>query len=54
MLRTAAKHAYINGRIIVFIEPIALYMTKDLHKIKIMGGLLIIPAQMRNMKLANM
>jgi len=34
MLRTAAKHAYRNGRIIVFIEPIALYMTKDLHKSK--------------------
>ena len=34
MLRTAAKHAYMNGRIIVFIEPIALYMTKDLHKNK--------------------
>ena len=34
MLRTAAKHAYMNGRIIVFIEPIALYMSKDLHKNK--------------------
>ena len=34
MLRTAVKEAYKNGRIIVFIEPIALYMTKDLHKAK--------------------
>jgi 2-oxoisovalerate dehydrogenase E1 component len=34
MLRTASKHAYKNGRIIVFIEPIALYMTKDLHEDK--------------------
>ena len=34
MLRTAVKEAYKNGRIIVFIEPIALYMTKDLHKLK--------------------
>ena len=34
MLRTAVKHAYKNGRIIVFIEPIALYMVKDLHKNK--------------------
>ena len=34
MLRTAVKEAYKNGRIVVFIEPIALYMTKDLHKVK--------------------
>ena len=34
MLRTAVKEAYKNGRIVVFIEPIALYMTKDLHKAK--------------------
>ena len=34
MLRTAVKEAYKNGRIIIFIEPIALYMTKDLHKAK--------------------
>jgi len=34
MLRTAVKEAYKNGRIIVFIEPIALYMTKDLYKAK--------------------
>ena len=34
MLRTAVKEAYKNGRIVVFIEPIALYMTKDLHKTK--------------------
>lgn len=31
MLRTCAKLAYEQQRIIVFIEPIALYMTKDLH-----------------------
>jgi len=31
MLRTAIREAYENGRLIVFIEPIALYMTKDLH-----------------------
>ena len=29
MLRTAVREAYYNGRIVVFIEPIALYMTKD-------------------------
>ena len=32
MLRTATKEAYTNGRIVVFIEPIALYMVKDLHQ----------------------
>ena len=31
MLRTAVREAYENGRVIIFIEPIALYMTKDLH-----------------------
>ena len=34
MLRTAVKEAYKNGRIVIFIEPIALYMKKDLHKAK--------------------
>ena len=34
MLRTAVMEAYENGRIVVFIEPIALYMTKDLYKPK--------------------
>lgn len=32
MLRTCAKLAYQQQRIIAFIEPIALYMVKDLHK----------------------
>ncbi|MEE2876571.1 MAG: thiamine pyrophosphate-dependent enzyme [Candidatus Neomarinimicrobiota bacterium] len=31
MLWTVAREAHENGRISVFIEPIALYMTKDLH-----------------------
>lgn len=31
MLRTCVREAHENGRICVFIEPIALYMTKDLH-----------------------
>ena len=31
MLRHSVRQAYENKRIIVFIEPIALYMTKDLH-----------------------
>lgn len=32
MLRTCARLAYEEQRIIVFIEPIALYMTKDLYR----------------------
>ena len=31
MLRTAVREAHENGRITVFVEPIALYMKKDLH-----------------------
>ena len=34
MLRTSVREANENGRIVVFIEPIALYMTKDLHVVK--------------------
>ena len=34
MLRTAIREAYENGRVVVFVEPIALYMKKDLHKSK--------------------
>jgi 2-oxoisovalerate dehydrogenase E1 component len=34
MLRTAVRQAYENGRVIVFVEPIALYMKKDLHNAK--------------------
>lgn len=32
MLRTCLKMAQHEGRVVVFLEPIALYMTKDLHK----------------------
>ncbi|MEA1882266.1 MAG: thiamine pyrophosphate-dependent enzyme [Candidatus Marinimicrobia bacterium] len=31
MLRTAVRRAHENGRVVIFVEPIALYMTKDLH-----------------------
>ena len=34
MLRTAVREAYENGRVVVFVEPIALYMTKDLYRPK--------------------
>lgn len=32
MLRTCLKLAHEEGRVVVFLEPIALYMTKDLHE----------------------
>lgn len=31
MLRTCMRLAYEEGRVVVFLEPISLYMTKDLH-----------------------
>ena len=34
MLRTAVREAHVNGRVVVFVEPIALYMIKDLHEQK--------------------
>ncbi len=34
MLRTAAAMARVNGRVVAFLEPIALYMTKDLYEPK--------------------
>ena len=34
MLRTSVREAYEHGRIVVFIEPIALYMLRDLHVAK--------------------
>ena len=32
MLRTLAALAQVDGRVSIFLEPIALYMTKDLHE----------------------
>lgn len=32
MLRTCARYAWEKGRVVVFVEPIALYMTRDLHE----------------------
>ena len=32
MLRTCIRLAYEQGRVVIFLEPIALYMTKDLHE----------------------
>jgi 2-oxoisovalerate dehydrogenase E1 component len=32
MLRSCVREAYLNGRIAIFLEPIALYMMKDCHE----------------------
>jgi 2-oxoisovalerate dehydrogenase E1 component len=32
MLRTAVREAHEHGRVVIIVEPIALYMTKDLHE----------------------
>ena len=32
MMRTCAREAWENGRVIIYVEPIALYMTRDLHE----------------------
>ena len=32
MMRACVREAYEKGRVVVFVEPIALYMTKDLHE----------------------
>ena len=44
MLRTCAALAKVNGRVVAFLEPIALYMTKDLHEEKDGGWLFPYPA----------
>jgi 2-oxoisovalerate dehydrogenase E1 component len=41
---TCAKAAYENGRVVVFIEPIALYMTRDLHDANDKGWCFSYPA----------
>jgi 2-oxoisovalerate dehydrogenase E1 component len=43
MLRTEAALARVDGRVVVFLEPIALYMTKDLHEDKDGGWLFPYP-----------
>ena len=44
MLRTAAALARVSGRVVAFLEPIALYMTKDLYEDKDGGWLFPYPA----------
>ncbi len=43
MLRTCAALARVDGRVVLFLEPIALYMTKDLHQPKDGGWLFPFP-----------
>lgn len=43
MLRTCVRLAYEEGRVVVFLEPIALYMTKDLHQVGDNGWLFDYP-----------
>ncbi len=45
MLRTCFALAAIDGRVVLFLEPIALYMTKDLHEPKDGGWLSSYPSQ---------
>lgn len=51
MLRTCAKEAYENGRVVVFVEPIALYMTRDLHETNDKGWCFNYPATDESIKL---
>jgi 2-oxoisovalerate dehydrogenase E1 component len=47
MLRTCAALAKVDGRVVVFLEPIALYMAKDLHAPRDNGWLFDYPAPER-------
>lgn len=51
MLRTAAALAKVDGRVVLFLEPIALYMTKDLYEPKDNGWLFEYPAPDRTISL---
>ena len=44
MLRTCAALARVEGKVVIFLEPIALYMTKDLHEPRDGGWLFDYPA----------
>ncbi|MEE4639410.1 MAG: transketolase C-terminal domain-containing protein [Wenzhouxiangella sp.] len=50
MLRTMAALASVDGRICALIEPIALYMTKDLHEPEDGGWLFAYPAPDRSLE----
>lgn len=44
MMRACVREAFEKGRVIVFVEPIALYMTKDLHQSEDKGWSFAYPA----------
>lgn len=45
MLRTCMDEAYLKGRVCIFLEPIALYMTKDIHEAGDQGWSHVYPSQ---------
>jgi 2-oxoisovalerate dehydrogenase E1 component len=51
MLRTCAALARVEGKVVAFLEPIALYMTKDLHEPKDGGWLFDYPVPTRSVPL---
>jgi 2-oxoisovalerate dehydrogenase E1 component len=51
MLRTCAALAKVEGKVVAFLEPIALYMTKDLHEPKDGGWLFEYPVPTRSVPL---
>ncbi|MBU6469347.1 MAG: MFS transporter [Gammaproteobacteria bacterium] len=51
MLRTCAALAKVDGRVVLWLEPIALYMTKDLYEPKDNGWLFEYPAPDRSIPL---
>lgn len=53
MLRTCMRLAYEEGRVVVFLEPIALYMTKDLHSPGDNGWLFDYPDPQETIPLGN-
>jgi 2-oxoisovalerate dehydrogenase E1 component len=51
MLRTCAEEAWERGRVVIFIEPIALYMTRDLNEAGDKGWATVFPASGEKIKL---
>lgn len=51
MMRACVREAYSYGRVVVFIEPIALYMTKDLHQVDDKGWSFTYPSPEQEIQL---
>lgn len=51
LLRQCVKLAYEQGRVVVFLEPIALYMTKDLHEPRDNAWLSVYPSPEKSLDL---